>query len=67
MGYAVPVWGSLTVVVPAHTRAAGNNIVVLVLTLTHRQNRVRGYRRTQAPITLEWKNTHEEKQSDTNQ
>ena len=38
-----PGLGILTVVVPVHTRTAGNNIVVVVLTLSHRQNRVRGH------------------------
>ena len=36
-GYSAPVWGSLTVVIPVHTRTVGNNIVVVVLTLTRRQ------------------------------
>ena len=39
-------WGFLTVTVPVHPLTAGNNIVVVVLTLTHRQNRVRGHWRT---------------------
>ena len=42
-GYAVSVRVSLTVVLPAHIRTAGNTIVVVVLTLTHRQIRVGGH------------------------
>ena len=40
-----PGLGSLTVIVPVRTHTAGDDIVD-VLTLTHRQNRVRGHWRT---------------------
>ena len=52
--------GSLTVVVPAHNRTAGDIIVVVVLTLGHRYDTIESVvTGGQAPITLslEWKNT----------